>query len=236
MNRRGRRSLQGFTLVELLVALFVLSLLAMLSWRALDGMVRTQSQTQARSDEVLALQVGLAQWNTDLDALIQLPQLRALEWNGRVLRLTRIGPGKEGVVVAAWAQRMVNGRGTWLRWQSPVLSTRGQVEEAWLRADNWSQNPGDAERAREVAITPLAEWQVFYYRNDAWVHPQSSDVPGARGQPAPPPPQGPPAAPSATMPVLPDGVRLVLALPAGQAISGTLTVDWVSPRVAGSRS
>lgn len=236
MNRARRSALRGFTLVELLVALFVLSLLAMLSWRALDGMVRTQTQTQARADEVLALQVGLAQWTTDLDALVQLPQLRALEWNGRVLRLTRLGPAKEGVVVAAWAQRIVNGRGTWLRWQSPVLSTRGQVAEAWQRADNWAQNPGDAERAREVAIAPLAEWQVFYYRNDAWVHPQSSDVPGAGGQ-APPqtPPETPPA-PSAAVPVLPDGVRLVLALPQGLAISGTLTVDWVSPRVAGSRS
>ena len=32
------RPMRGFTLVEVLVALFILSVLAMLSWRALDGM------------------------------------------------------------------------------------------------------------------------------------------------------------------------------------------------------
>ena len=48
---------RGFTLVELLVALFALALLAVLGWRGLDGMVRAQSQLQARADQVLALQV-----------------------------------------------------------------------------------------------------------------------------------------------------------------------------------
>jgi general secretion pathway protein J len=35
---------------------------------------------------------------------------------------------------------------------------------------------------------------------------------------------------------LPDGVRLVLALPTNQAVSGTLTRDWVSPHVIGKGS
>ena len=34
---------------------------------------------------------------------------------------------------------------------------------------------------------------------------------------------------------LPDGVRLVLNLPPGQAISGTLTRDWVRPTAGGTR-
>ena len=34
----ARRRLAGFTLVELMVALFVLALVAVLSWRGLDGM------------------------------------------------------------------------------------------------------------------------------------------------------------------------------------------------------
>lgn len=237
MRGARRRPLAGFTLVELLVALFALSLLAMLSWRGLDGMVRTQSQTQARADQVLALQVALAQWTTDLDAVQQLPQLPALEWNGRVLRMTRRSHDGQGIVVAAWGQRSVNGRNTWLRWQSPVLTTRGQVQEAWQRADTWSQNPGDAERAREVAVAALDEWQIFFFRGDAWTNPLSSDIQGAAAQAQPPqPPASAPTPPSSAVPVLPDGVRLVLSLPAGQAIGGVLTIDWVSPRMAGSRS
>ena len=73
----------------------------------------------------------------------------------------------------------------------------------------------------------------------------------AAGAPAPAPP--PAAAASAATPAasaastaraaapaslgqLPDGIRLVLTLPQGQAIAGTLTSDWVSPRVAGGKS
>ena len=65
----------GFTLIELMVAISIMALLAILSWRGLDGMTRVQSQTQAKTDGVLALQAGLAQWQTDLDALTQLPQV-----------------------------------------------------------------------------------------------------------------------------------------------------------------
>ena len=71
------------------MALFAMALLAVMSWRGLDGMARAQAQTEARADEVLTLQVGLAQWAADLDALIQLPQTTAIDWNGRVLRMTR---------------------------------------------------------------------------------------------------------------------------------------------------
>ena len=87
MMRRAR----GFTLIELLVALAALALLAVLSWRGLDGMSRAQERTSAHTDDVLALQTGLAQWTADLDGLVQLGQLTAIEWNGRVLRLTRKG-------------------------------------------------------------------------------------------------------------------------------------------------
>jgi general secretion pathway protein J len=35
---------------------------------------------------------------------------------------------------------------------------------------------------------------------------------------------------------LPDGVRLVLVLPPGQAISGKLTRDWIRPNFGGNKS
>jgi len=229
-----RASNAGFTLVELLVALFAMALLAVMSWRGLDGMSRAQEQTQARSDEVLALQVGLEQWGADLDAVVQLPGTPALDWNGRVLRITRsssTAPG-DGVVVVGWTRRIVDGRGMWLRWQSAPAITREQLTQAWQQADVWSQNPGDAERRGEVAVAPLTDWQVFYFRGNAWTNPQSSAdltvTPATAAASAP--------APAVQTPSLPDGVRLVLTIPPGQTISGTVTRDWVRPTLSRAKS
>ena len=224
--RVGRRN-RGFTLVELLVALFAMALLAVMSWRGLDGMTRAQAATAARADEVLSLQVGLAQWSADLDAIVDMTPAPALNWNGRVLRLSRrdtVNPAS-GVLVVAWTQR----GGQWLRWQAPPVTTRGELSRAWERADQWSQTPGDAERRLEVAVTPLQEWQIFYYRSDAWTNPMSSDA--VTQIPPLPGVQDPTRDDLIKLlnPSIPDGVRLVLVLPPGQALAGQIVRDWVRP-------
>jgi general secretion pathway protein J len=223
------RSARGFTLVELLVSLFALALLAGLSWQGLDGMMRARQQTEARADEVLALQTGLAQWNADLEAIEEFPPTHALEWNGRVLRLTRrssMAPN-DGVRVVGWTRR----EGRWLRWESPPVTSRGDLDAAWVQADLWAQNPSDAMRRQEVAITPLEDWQVFFYRSDSWTNPLSTDTSSQ------PQSSRAPLGPAATRTSnLPDGVRLVLQLPPGRAISGRLLRDWVRPTVGGGKS
>ena len=40
----------GFTLIELMVAISIMALMAVLSWRGLDGMTRAQALTSQRSD------------------------------------------------------------------------------------------------------------------------------------------------------------------------------------------
>lgn len=228
---------RGFTLVELLVSLFALALLAALSWRGLDGMMRARQVTEAHADEVLALQTGLAQWSADLDAIVQFPGLTALDWNGRVLRMTRRGTASDsdGVLVVGWTRRVVNGTGMWLRWQSPQVTTRGQLDEQWRKADIWSLNPGSEERQGEVSVTPLVEWQLFFFRGNAWTNPQSSDSAGAGTGGTAPAAAPPPVPGAAAKSVMPDGVRLVLSLPPGQAISGILTRDWMRPTIGGNK-
>lgn len=213
---------RGFTLVELLIALAVMALVAILSWRGLDGMTRAQTVTRAYTDEVLTLQAGLAQWTADLDAMIDPSEnLPPLEWDGRVLRIVRAStaPGQTGPLVVAWTRRGVADGGQWLRWQSPELHSRNELLQAWERAARWAQTPSSDERQREVAIAPLADWRIFYYRVNTWTNPLSSaDTPQA----------------GRTTADAPDGVRLVLELPPGGPLAGVLTRDWARPTVGGS--
>ena len=243
----GCQSQRGFTLIELLVALALMALMAAMSWRGLDGMVGAQKRLAQHSDDVLTLQTGLAQWGADLDALAQQPNTPSIDWDGRALRLLRRGSqsGGEGLHVVAWSQRLVGGTAHWLRWQSPALVTRAELQAAWSQAARWGQNPSDDDRRSEVRITPLAGWQLFFYRGGAWTNPLSSadgSAPGeglaqaplvaASGVPVPGllagAGIGDPTR-SAAAGAMPDGVRLLLTLPPGQAVSGVLTRDWARP-------
>ena len=217
------RGARGFTLIELLVAIGVMALIAILSWRGLDGMVRAQEQTRQRADEMLVLQAALGQWGTDLDALMPIANTTPLDWDGQVLRITRRSSAvpDEGALVVAWTRRNnAQGVSQWLRWQSPPVRTRGDWQEAWQQAAQWARTPGDAERRYEVTLLPLTDWQIFYYRGGAWSNPQSSTG----------------TAPGDAAAAIPDGVRLQITLPPGQALAGQLTRDWVKPVLGGGRS
>jgi general secretion pathway protein J len=218
----GSTAPRGFTLVELLLAIAVMSLLAILSWRGLDGMVRAQEITRQRADEMLVLQAALGQWGTDLDALMPIANTTPLDWDGQVLRLTRRSSAvpDEGALVVAWTRRNTNTGGQWLRWQSPPVRTRADWQQAWQQAAQWARTPGDAERRYEVALLPLENWQIFYYRGGAWSNPLSSTG----------------TTPGDSSAAVPDGVRLQITLPPGQALAGQLTRDWVNPVLGGGRS
>jgi general secretion pathway protein J len=227
---------RGFTLVELLVALTIMAILSVLSWRGLDGMMRSQSQTRQYSDEVLVLQTGLAQWRTDLDTLAPASQIQGLlpgplDWNGQAMRLVRRStpPAAAGLQVVAWSRRDVDGTSQWLRWQSSIVRTRSELQTAWQQAGNWVQNPGPEDRKSEVAITPLLQWQIFFFRGGTWSNPLSSDGGAANAPPAA-------AASPGSASSVPDAMRLVLTMPPGRALGGTLTTDWVRPTLGGNKS
>ena len=238
--RHKTRCLQaGFTLVELLVAIVIMALLALLSWRGLDGMTRVQTATQTNTDGVLALQAGLAQWQTDLDALAvqaNVPGVSGLDYDGQVLRLTRryaetgedrkSATNDDSIRVVAWSQRNLETGSTpktqWLRWQSAPVKTRAELQAAWLQAKQWASTATEADKKGEVVVATIDKWQMFYYRNNAWSNALSSaDVDAL--------------IPGSNAPALPEGIRLVLTLASGQALVGAITRDWVSPSVGGGK-
>ncbi len=235
---RGDRAQRGFTLIELLVALAVMSLLAILSWRSIDGMNRAQTITQERSDVLLRMQSGLGQWGADLDAVLDTQEVTPLEFDGRVLRLTRRDSAESeldsgGIRVVAWAIKTATGgesasRGPqWSRWQSPPIVRRDQLAAAWQRASEWGRDAQVSKAASandtELALFGATNWQLFYHRGEAWTNPLSSV--GAETS----------ETLNTTTEGLPNGVRLILTLANGQSMSGDLVRDWVRPTLGVGR-
>jgi general secretion pathway protein J len=220
-----------------LVAIAVMSMLAVLSWRSLDGMSRAQTFTQERADQLMRLQAGLGQWVTDLDALVETGETPALDFDGRVLRLTRrdareTSNRSDGVTVVAWG---VHG-GQWMRWQTDGLQERPALQRAWAEAARWGQRPLEQDRNRQVAVVPVNGWQVFYFRGDSWTNPLSSAGGGEAAAADPPVPGGAALAAIRQLTAPPEGVRLRLTLGGQQGLSGELTRDWARPILGGGKS
>jgi general secretion pathway protein J len=239
---------RGFTLVELLVAIVVMSMLALLSWRSLDGMTRTQNITQQRADDLLRMQAAMGQWTADLDALIDTGEVNTLDFNGQVLRMTRRDSGESGldsrgIRVVAWTRltgvalaglpqisSSIQASGQWVRWQSGPLLRRDELARAWQRAAEWGRGTlpsqtGNAGTDSAIALLGIDDWRLYYHRGEAWANPQSSV--GSDEQSV--------GTAGARTGELPNGVRLELILGTGEGLSGSLVRDWVRPTLEAGR-
>ena len=233
--RTGSKISRGFTLIELLIAIAILAVMTVASWRGIDGMVRAQEQARIYSEEVMVAQAALAQWNTDLNAIERVGTTTPLEWNGRVLRITRRSSdiNEQGLRVVGWALRDIQGRSHWVRWQSQPLRNAQEWQQAWEMANQAVTNgalDGNAGNNGEgipqtTVLMPVRGWQLLYFRGNSWSNPLSSSATDTKADPNNP-----------TDTTLPDGVRLTLELPAPGALSGTITSDWVNPILGGNKS
>lgn len=212
----------GFTLVEVMVALFIMAVIAAMAWQAIDGIVRTRDASEARLRQTLRLNTVLAQWEQDLLAMQDSGVVPTIAFDGASLRLVRRAEG--GLQLVVWSLRpsaalaaagvatddtLPAGGNVWLRWAGPVTPTRAALQEDWLR----SQQFQGAEAGQLQLVGGLAQWQLYFYRGNAWTNPQSSS-----------------AAPGTTFrapTVPPSGVRLVLEMAPGQAQQGSLVRDVV---------
>ena len=232
---------KGFTLIELLIAITLMAVLAGLSWRGLDSLMRSRDITQAQVDKTAVLQTVLAQWQADLNAVQPVPNLTeaGVQWDGRTLRLTRRATtwradgADAGLWVVAWTLR----NNQWLRWQSPPLQTRAALQQAWANAERWGQNPSSDDAALETVLTPLDAWQLTYFRGNAWTNPLSSagnteaSSNNTGGNAALTPETN-----TTGQGALPDAIRLQVDLPASTGVRGRITLDWVRPNFSNTKT
>ncbi len=230
----------GFTLIELLIAITLMAVLAGLSWRGLDSLMRSRDITQAQVDKTAVLQTVLAQWQADLNAVQAVPSITdaGVLWDGRTLRLTRRASAwradgaDAGLWVVAWTLR----GNQWLRWQSAPVQTRAALQQAWANAERWGQNPSTDDAAFETPLVPLDAWQLTYFRGNAWTNPLSSagntDTTSAMGGAA----ALAPHTNTTSQGALPDAIRLQIDLPASTGVRGRITLDWVRPNFSNTKT
>jgi general secretion pathway protein J len=185
MHARARS--KGFTLVEVLVALLVMSVMAGLAWRGIDGLARAREATETNLEATERLNTVVAQFEADLRALHDpstvggSAPVPALSCDGATLRLTRNAEG--GVQLVAWQLRSP----LLTRWASPVVQRAGELQDQWMRSQQLLGNEANQLRLLD-GVTGM---QLYFFRGNAWTNCQSS---------------------AGTAPQVPSGVRIVLTL------------------------
>ena len=226
MNAPGVGPRRGFTLVEVLVALVIMAVVAAMGWQGVAGMSRAREIAAAASERTLRLSAVVGQWEADLAAVYDSPQVPGLSFDGASLRIAR--RTEDGVQLVVWSLR----EGLWRRWPGPVSRRAGELQQAWLASQQLQGNePGQLQ-----LLDGVTDWQLYFWRGQGWSNAQSSgdlvERPraGAPAASAASTPDGGASAPGggASAPIatssngarsqLPSGVRLQIDLPEGRIL------------------
>ena len=97
---QARSRARGFTLLELLVAISVLSIVSIIAWRGLDSLVHTRERLEPEATDVRALLTTFGQLERDLSqvtnpkflGLSQSPVIISAADGSTLLQLARIAP------------------------------------------------------------------------------------------------------------------------------------------------
>lgn len=212
-SSRARRA-AGFTLIEVLVSLLILSVLAGAAWKGLDAISMARQVADENLQNTLRLQSVMTQLDADMAQVYDTQVVRGFQFDGANLRFTRRASG--GVQVVVWSLR----ERRLLRWASPETSRVGELQDHWRRAAQLQgREPGTL-----VALTGVDLWQVFCFRSGSLSNCQSSGnvVSGSSTS-------GPVSTATASIvrEQLPQAIRSQLTLGDGAGVAGLLSRDII---------
>ena len=215
----------GFTLIEVMVSLFILAVLAGAAWKGVDAISTARQVADDNLQGTLRLQSVMTQLDADMAQVYDTQVVKGFQFDGANLRLTRRASG--GVQVVVWSVRDRK----LLRWASPVTTKVGELQRYWLSSYQLQgREPGTL-----TALKGVERWQVYCFRGGSMSSCQSTGdvartvqsipVGGATGAAAVP----------SQRQALPGAVRCQMTLGEGSGFAGTLTRDVVlAPQLQGN--
>ena len=82
----------GFTLIEVMVSLLILSVMALMAWQGVEGISKAREVADGGVKRTLRLQSVMTQWQADLGAVLDTQTVDPLLFDGAALRMTRRAP------------------------------------------------------------------------------------------------------------------------------------------------
>jgi general secretion pathway protein J len=156
---------RGFTLVELLVAISILGMVAVLGWRGLDGIVRARANLTDQMEVTRGMQLAFAQMQSDAEhmASSDLVGSRAtlLAEDGRLTLVRTVFLESSPSRVQVISYRLVDG--VLLRRESQSTRDLSQLDILWKAATS------DTDTTPPVALQGrIAAMQMLVWQNNAW--------------------------------------------------------------------
>ncbi|MBQ5950104.1 type II secretion system protein J [Massilia sp. ST3] len=157
----------GFTLVELLVAISILAIVAVLGWRGLDGIVRGRIILTEQMETTRGMQLAFAQMQSDCEHLAGsdvLGRRPYIQWDADRLTLVRkVFVENEASRLQVVSYRIAGGQ--LLRRESPGTRDLVQLEQLWesISSDAPAQNSPPVALQNGVLGMQIQAWQ-----NNAW--------------------------------------------------------------------
>ena len=156
---------RGFTLVELLVAISILAIVAVLGWRGLDSIVRARSSLTTQMEVTRGMQLAFAQLQSDCEHITRPDVLNGRPYlligNDRITMVREVFTENQPSRLQVVAYRIVNG--TLMRRESNVTRDLAELDALWQASTS------DTDTSGAVALQGgVAGMQVLVWQNEGW--------------------------------------------------------------------
>ena len=150
----------GLTLIELLVAISILGIIAVMGWRGLDSIVRSRTALNADLEQTRGMQLAFAQLQSDSAHLadnVLLPNRPALNAAPDKLTLVRsVYAENQPTRLQVISYRVHDGRLT--RRESPATRDMGALNKHWLAALNDTDTAPEIQLQTGILSMTLRVW------------------------------------------------------------------------------